>query len=1035
MEGISSNPSTFLSTDIEGSTRLWEANPSQMYACLSRHDTIVTETIASHNGVVFKASGDSFNSIFTSVNDAVAAAISIQIKMAEEPWPADSCIRIRIAIHSGEVHQTGSEIYGTAVSRVVLLMGIAHGGQILVSQSTRNLLNELPSDTAIVDLGEHRLQDLAVSETVYQLVHARLQRDFPALNSLTNLQNNLPRQLTSFVGRTKEISEVKGLLKQTRLLSIIGMGGCGKSRLCLQVAAGMVHVFQDGVWFIELAVLSNPTQLLTSMSIVLGVPETSGSDVLQAICVHLKNRHTLIIMDNCEHLISVVAPVVDELLKSCSSLKILVTSRERLNLSSETVYRIPTLTVPVQMAESTLESVQEFEGVQLFLDRARSQAAEFQITDDNAEILGSLCRKLDGIPLAIELAASRVRTMGLQELDRRMEQRFRILTGGGRTVAGRQQTLKGLIDWSYDLLTPDEKSLFQYSAIYRGSWTRESILFLYEECGRDLSEFDSLLTSLVEKSLINFDGTRYYLLETVREYGMEKLKLNPEYSHIQLHHHNWFLKVAENSSAALKTPEHKAALEALVQDYDNIREAILYSMKNCNTSCKFGRVLKMFWEKRGLWTEGRLLLKEILEDVDAKVDPLDYAGCLYTLGSLTYYQNENLEAVEVLEKSLSIYREIHNSRGISAVLNMLGNIATDLNNYSDAEARYLEALELYRESGDLSGEAIELGNLGALASDMHNYPLARKYGEQALVVNGQTGNRNAEVYCHILLGTCAYWESDYQNSQKEFELALQISNEIGERRIQAAMLFNLGHLQREHGEYLDAEKYYSRAFMLNHEMGNRSYEADVLSHLALVAIYKEDYNSAREYFRAMDEVVLTLDHYDGEVRSLLYKMELAIYESTFDRAEKLGISALNLSEAGGDTDGLIFSMMLLSLLNLVRMNYDYSSERIREGLRLSLEAAGRQYLLEAMFVCSLLLHEMHNYILAAKCCGTTETLRNKLGIVLPPQKQRMWVEMTSSLHSTLGDSQFLLYWTEGSECNDEDMAKYLISDVLQSQST
>lgn len=466
---------TFLFTDIEGSSKLWDAHPEQMQATVARHDQILREAIAGHNGITFKTVGDAFCVSFSVAADALDTALRAQRALFAEPWPEDVGIRVRMALHTGTADERDGDYFGPALNRVARLLAAGHGGQTLVSQTVRDLtLDTLPPDAALRDLGAKRLRDLQRPEQVFQLLHPDLPSEFAPLRTLDVLPNNLPRQVTSFVGREREIAEVRRLLGTTRLLTLTGSGGAGKTRLSLQVAADLLDEYADGVWLTELASLSGPALVPQSVASALGVREEPGRALVETLTDWLKSRTLLLLLDNCEHLLTACAQLADTLLKACPNLHILASSREGLGIAGETTYRIPSLSLPDAKEAATPESLSQYESVRLFIERAVAASPSFQVTNQNAPAVAQLCVRLDGIPLAIELAAARIRALSVDQIAQRLNDRFRLLTGGSRTALPRQQTLRALIDWSYDLLSDEEKTLLRRLSVFAGGWTLEA---------------------------------------------------------------------------------------------------------------------------------------------------------------------------------------------------------------------------------------------------------------------------------------------------------------------------------------------------------------------------------------------------------------------------------------------------------------------------------------------------------------------------------------------------------------------------------
>ena len=573
---------TFLFSDVEGSTRLWEEHPETMRNVLARHDALAAAVIDQYGGILVKSrgEGDSLFCVFALASDATAAVLALQLALTREPWPAETPLRVRMALHTGEPTPRDGDYYGPPVNRCARLRAIAHGGQVLLSDVTHDLgRDSLPPGVSLKPLGEHRLKDLGRPETVFQLCHPDLPFDFPALRSLDQLPNNLPVQVTSFVGREHEIGEVKRLLGSTSLLTLTGSGGSGKTRLALQAAADLLEDSGDGVWLVELASLTDPILVPQSVVSVLGMRVEPGVCPTRTVTEYLKSRHLILILDNCEHLLGACAQLTDALIRSCPRVKVLCTSREGLGIAGETTYRVPSLSLPGPKDDLRIEALSQYEAVRLFIDRALAAVPGFSVTNRNAPALASVCSRLDGIPLAIELAAARVAVLPVETINERLDNRFRLLTCGSRTALPRQQTLRALIDWSYDLLSASEQVLLRRLAVFAGGWTLDAG---EAACaGEPIDEGDVLdvLTALVEKSLVIYEEAdeRYRLLETVRQYARERLLNGGEVEAVRSRHLDFFARLAEEAKAQLGGPSQAVWLDRLEADHDNLRAALDWS--------------------------------------------------------------------------------------------------------------------------------------------------------------------------------------------------------------------------------------------------------------------------------------------------------------------------------------------------------------------------------------------------------------------------------------------------------------------------
>ncbi len=803
---------TFLFTDIEGSTKLWEEYPEQMRAALARHDALLRQAIEDNAGAVFKTVGDAFCAAFATAPDALNAALMAQLTLCAEVWPDALILRVRMALHTGAAELRDKDYFGQPLNRVARLLNAGHGGQTLLSDVAHDLTRDtLPPDVTLRALGEHRLRDLGRAEPVFQLLHPGLPDTFAPLRSLDSpdLPNNLPRQMTSFIGREREITAVKTLLNKTRLLTLTGSGGCGKTRLSLQVAADVLEHYADGVWFVELAPLADPALVAPTLAQTLSVSEEPGRPLVQTLANALKAKRLLIVLDNCEHLLDACALLADALLRNCPHIRILASSREGLHIAGEQAYRLPSLTLPDTRQTQTLQSVTQYEAVRLFVERALAVQSTFAVTNANAPALAQLCARLDGIPLAIELAAARIRSLSIEEINSKLDNRFRLLTGGNRTALPRQQTLRALIDWSYDLLTPQEKMLLCRLSVFAGGWTlgaAEQVCVGASDTQEDIEEWEvlDLLTGLVDKSLVvaqqDQERTRYRLLVSVRQYARERLTESGEEPAARTRHADCFLGLAEEVHSKLYGPEQAQWFEVLEEEHDNLRQALTLYAEDADEDeaavekgLRLGVVLQMFW-RRGYPSEGRERLHTALRHPQGQEPPASRAAALNVAGVLARMQNDYAEARVLLEESLTLRRKLGDKKGIASCLISLGICALNQQDYDGARVLYEQSLALARELGHKGDIGNCLNNLGDVAYFQGDHARARVLFEQSLELGRELGNENLVAINLSNLGNVATEQGDYARARTLHKDSLAIARELGYRRYIACSLEAFGAL-------------------------------------------------------------------------------------------------------------------------------------------------------------------------------------------------------------------------------------------------
>jgi predicted ATPase/class 3 adenylate cyclase len=849
---------TFLFTDIEGSTRLWEHHPEEMQRALARHDVLLREAIEGNGGYVFKTVGDAFCAAFANAPEALAASVTAQQTLAGEPWPAVTPVRVRMALHTGTAEERDSDYFGPVLNRVARLLSTGHGGQTLVSAATYELIRDsLPKDVRLRDLGQHQLKDLVRAEQVYQIIPADLPEDFPPLKSLNNTPNNLPQQMTSFIGREKEVVAVGEMLAVNRLLTLTGAGGAGKTRLALQVAAEMLDHYPDGVWLVELASLSDPSLIPQTVARAVGIREQAGESIEQTLTDGLRSRNLLLVLDNCEHLLSACAHLVTALLRVCPGLRVLATSREPLGLSGEHVFRVPSLSVPdmSQGQSAAWESMSQFEAVRLFIDRATSVKADFAVNNQNAPALASVCARLDGIPLAIELAAARVRSLTVEDINTKLDQRFRLLTGGSRTALPRQQTLRSLIDWSYDLLNETEKALLCRLSVFAGGWTLEAAEGIC--AGETVEDWEilDLLTSLSDKSLVIAEtsgmNVRYRLLETVRQYAQERLRERGEEAVWRDRHLACFLALAEEAEPQLAGADQQTWLERLATDHDNLRAALEWSGESSTgggtDGLRLAGALWRFWRVRGHLTEGREYLSRALTVAGTGADAAVRAKAVNQAGYLAWAQGDTASARGFYEAALSLRREIGDRQGIAASLNGLGNVAYNEGNRAAARSLYNESLMIQRELGDQWGIANALNNLGVVAFEQRDFAVARALYEENLAIRRATGDRWGVAVSLNNLGNVAYKQGDIRAARSLYEESLATRRELGDREGVATSLYNLGVMASKQDDFSGAMALYEEALAIWREMGDQRSVAGTLDTIGVVASRQSDAGAARRF--------------------------------------------------------------------------------------------------------------------------------------------------------------------------------------------
>lgn len=833
---------TFLFTDIEGSTRLWEQSPAAMGVALVRHNRLLRTAIEQNDGYIFKTMGDAFCAAFSESTDAINAAIEAQRALTQEDWPDGARISVRMALHTGAAELHEDDYVGPPLNRVARLLSAGHGGQVLLSLTTQQLVREsVPSGVVLRDMGDRRLKDLIHPERVYQMVAPNLRTDFPPLKTLDARTHNLPIQSTSFVGREREMEEVKGLLESTRLVTLTGSGGAGKTRLSLQIGADLIDDFADGVWFVPLAPLTDQALVPQAVAAVLGIREQPGVSFTDTLSSHTKDKELLLILDNCEHVVTAASVLCDAVLASSAGVRILASSREALRVQGERSFRVPSLATPNTKVPRDLASMVQYPAIRLFLDRAIAAKPSFELNKENATAVGDICRCLDGIPLAIELAAARLRSMSAEEVRERLDQRFHLLTGGSRTALPRQQTLRALIDWSYNLLPLAEQALLCRLSTFVGGWTLETAEAVCAGPPIERRQILDILTALVDKSLVSSEermgASRYTLLETVRQYARDRLRDAGDETQWHTHHFEHFLGLAEDAETNLTRANQHGWLDRLEVEHDNLRAALTWSTTvngDVTRGIALAGALSRFWDIRGYLGEGRARLSTLLNAEPRKATSAR-AKALTGAGMLALFQGDYVAAQALGEESLKIRKELGDQDGISVSLNILGSLACVQGDFASARALYEQSVAIHRELGNRRGVAAVLSNMGVAASDQGDHTAARALHEESLAIRRDLGDLHGVAISLINLAMVLYGEHDYEGARTRSVESLAISRELGDQRGCADSLCWLAYIAEAQGDGRSATPLFEESLAMRRELGDRKGVAESLEGLAHVA--------------------------------------------------------------------------------------------------------------------------------------------------------------------------------------------------------
>jgi predicted ATPase/class 3 adenylate cyclase len=899
---------TFLMTDIEGSTRLWSEQRAAMAVALEAHDALLRTAVEQAGGWVVKTTGDGLLAAFDRPEAALTAAVEGQRALDHQGWAETGPLRVRMAINSGSADVRDGDYFGPALNRVARLMAIGHGGQVLVSDSTRALVvDDLAPPAELIDQGEHRLRDLDRAEHVYQLAAPGLRREFPPLRTTAEHPTNLRPQVTSFVGRERELADVGRLLARSRLVTLVGVGGTGKTRLELQAAADALERYGDGAWLVELAPLSDPELVVSEIGRALGVQLEPGRRPIDTVVDYLRSKELLLLLDNCEHLIAAAADITYGLLGNCPSVAVLATSREPLGVDGEAVFSVPSLTLPDRVEDGDarlagdaqlLALAGQSEAVRLFVERATATLPSFSLDPSNVQAVVEICRRLDGIPLALELAAARVNVLSADEIAQGLGDRFRLLTGGRRTAVPRQRTLQALIDWSWDLLDDEDRQLLRRLAVFSGGWTLDTAAAVaFENADERAARFAAIdgLGRLVDRSLVVVEhegSTRYRMLETIRQYAADQLAQSGETVALRDRHLSVLLRLAQEAEQGLAGPESPAWLKRLDSEVDNVRSALDWALETRpEAGLEICVTLARYWQSRTMGSEGYDRLMQAVGSVRA-LPEAESAGASRARSSL-------------IARALSSATILATMGGRSETLS-LGEEAVVAARESGDPAALADALyvRLFRaeayappgHDGDWRPAAEEarvvttgLGDWGrlsrlelglAMIEARQDPAVAESWLQRASEAAHRSGNPQEIAYLAQIRGRLASLAGRQEEAQRWFREAQARFAAIDDRRFALSSQSELGHALRRDGRLEEAETEYRQSIRGWQRTGNRGAVANQLESFAFVALARGQGLRAARLLGAADALREVSD-------AQMTSMERAEYDAEMLRLRQL----------------------------------------------------------------------------------------------------------------------------------------------------
>jgi predicted ATPase/class 3 adenylate cyclase len=985
---------TFLFTDIEGSTRLWESYPEPMRRLLARHDEILRREIETGRGAVFKTVGDAFYAVFARAQDALAAALATQLALCREDWSAIGGMPVRVALHTGTAELRDNDYFGPALNRVARLLAAGHGGQVLLTRATEQLVRDsLPPGATLRDLGEHTLRDLNSPERIFQLEHPLLACDFPALRTAMG-RRSLPLPPTSFVGREADVTQAVSLLGEARLLTLTGPGGTGKTRLAIEVAHRAADGFGEGACFVALAVVRDAAGIIPAVAQALDVREGAGRTLEETLREYLAPKRLLLVLDNVEQ-IDDPAPVVAALLEAAPGACILATSRAPLRVYGETELNV----APMPLADDVADPVAALrsDAVRLFAERARSANARFSVDHANVSAVTAVCRKLDGLPLAIELAASRVRTLAPEAILARMDQRLRLLTGGERDRPERQQTMRAAIAWSYDLLNPEEQTLFRRLSVFEGGCTLEAI----EAVAMDGLTTDALdlVDALVDHSLLRADEAdgRFQMLETVREFGRELLGQSGEQAEIPDRHATYFLQFVEQGEPHLRGKGQLDWLGRLEADSANLATAFDFlETSRGDDAIRLATALVQFWSLHSHLAAGTSTLERALSLVGSDTPAYLHAACLSSLGALAWKHGDYARGEELGMRSADMFRELGDLSGLGRALTALSGCAwmRGKGDYARFHALCEESVRILREADDPWGLADALHYLGHMIMDAGDYESARNVFDESLAMFQLAGDEWGAAGPLKDGALIAARTGDTATALKLYADSLATYQRIGEKGAIGDTMARMAEVELSSGNPESAAELLQQALSLMRETGNQLNIAETVNRLGEVALLCNDLPGAATCY--------------GEA------MQIAIAQNN------------SRMIAGMEHN--------LARVALLRENHAEAAERFRRSLLAHQDLGRERGITFVLTGIASLAGTAGDPSVAASLLGAAESLRARIGALNDPFDRIEHAEspdaLRQSLRERLGEEQFAAAWVAGRALStDEAIALALGEDL------